>query len=61
MHDYNDVNGVELACNGITIKITVEISLEGGQKTLRESALTVSDTIQYACHWKDNIMIFNTV
>ena len=61
VHDYNDVNGAELACNGITIKILVGDFLEGGEKTLWTSTITVSGTRQYACHWKENINFFKTV
>ena len=61
MHGYNDVNGVELACNRITIKILVGNFLKGEGKTLWTSKITVSDTRQYACHWKENINYFKTV
>ena len=27
---------------------------------LRTITMTVSDTRQYACHWKENITFFNT-
>ena len=60
MRDYNDVNGVELACNGITLKRSVEIFLEGGGKTLRTSKIAVSDTIPYACRWEENINFVKT-
>ena len=61
MRNYNGVNGVELSCNGITIKISVEIFLKEGGKTLLTSTITVSGTRQYACHWKANIIFFKTI
>ena len=60
MCSYNDINGVELACNIITIKILVEKFLEGGGKTLRTSKIAVSDTIPYACRWEENINFCKT-
>ena len=61
VRNYNDVNGVELACNGIANQNMGQTFLEGGGETLRRSTITVSDTKQYACHWKENISFFKTV